>query len=232
LKKAYDLGITSWDAANTYSNDETERIIGKALQKYAFPREKVVIMTNFYYAVFADDPNARSSSQDPHSPELVNQMGLSPKHIWAAVEASLARLRTSHVNVPQMHILDRDAQPHVVIRALHDLVTAGKVHFVVGSSMHTWRFARLQFTAKMDQWTTFSSMQELYNSQYREKEREMKSFCQAEGIGLIPWNPLARGLLSRPYGVQSARGEEDEKMKKWFGRWRSRIAGSSLLQRI
>lgn len=212
LKKAYDMGINTWDTANTYSNGKSEEIIGKALQVYSIPRSKVVIMTKLYYPVMDDS----SRPAAVNTGKLTNQMGLSRKHIFEAVEASLRRLNTSYIDVLQLHRLDRDAEPEEIMCALHDLVKMGKIHYIAGSSMYAWEFARLQYTAKMRGWTSFTSMQNFYNLLYREEEREMNAFCAAEGIGLTPWSPLARGLLGRPFHEQTARGAKDAKAKKWF----------------
>lgn len=215
LKKAYDVGINTWETADTYSNGQSEEIIGKALQVYNIPRSKVVIMTKLFYPVLEDTPNARP--QPAHNDgALVNQMGLSRKHIFEAVEASLRRLGTTYIDVLQLHRLDQETSPEEIMGALHDLVKAGKVHYLGGSSMYTWQFARLQYAAKMRGWTPFTSMSGLYNLLYREEEREMNSFCNAEGVGLIPWSPIARGLLTRPFAQQTERGQQDKKAKKWF----------------
>ncbi|KXS98718.1 hypothetical protein AC578_10497 [Pseudocercospora eumusae] len=214
LKKAYDRGINSWETANSYSNGESERIIGKALRKYDIPRSKVVLMTKLYYPVLeASDHRPQPASNDG---ELVNQMGLSRKHIFDAVEGSLRRLGTSYIDVLQLHRLDKETRPEEVMKALHDLVEMGKVHYIGASSMCCWQFARLQYTAKMHGWTAFTSMSGLYNLLYREEEREMIPFCEAEGIGLIPWSPVARGLLTRPWAEQTDRSKKDAKTAKWF----------------
>lgn len=215
LKKAYDVGINTWETANTYSNGQSETIIGKALKTYNIPRSKVVIMTKLYYPVLEDDPNARPQPA-ANDGQLVNQMGLSRKHIFDAVEGSLRRLGTSYIDVLQLHRLDQDTSPEEIMRALHDVVQMGKVHYLGASSMYCWQFARLQYTAKMNGWTPFSSMSGLYNLLYREEEREMNPFCKAEGVGLIPWSPVARGLLTRPWSEQSDRSAKDVKTKKWF----------------
>ncbi|CAG8922767.1 unnamed protein product [Penicillium salamii] len=215
IKKAYDIGINTFDTANTYSNGVSESILGKALAKYSIPRSRVVIMTKLYYPVLEDNLDARPSPAINDGP-LVNQMGLSRKHIFDAVEGSLRRLNTDHIDVLQIHRLDPDTSPEEIMRALHDLVQMGKVRYLGASSMHCWEFARLQYAAKMNRWTPFVSMQGLYNLLYREEEREMNPFCEAEGIGLIPWSPLARGLLARPWREKSARAEQDQKTKKWF----------------
>ncbi|KAJ5020463.1 NADP-dependent oxidoreductase domain-containing protein [Bipolaris maydis] len=204
IKRAWDLGINTWDTANTYSNGESERILGRAMKTLKIPRSKVVIMTKLYYPVMDDD--SRPQPPDSYSQQLVNQMGLSRKHIFDAVEASLERLDTSYIDVLQIHRLDRDTPPEEIMRALHDLVCMGKVRYLGGSSMYTWEFARLQYTAKLNHWTPFTSMQPFYNLLYREGR-----------AGYAPVFPLARGLLGRPAGATSSRNEADAKTKKWFG---------------
>lgn len=215
LKKAYDVGINTWETADTYSNGQSERIVGKALTEYGIPRSKVVIMTKLYYPVLEDQPNARPQPAYNNG-DLVNQMGLSRKHIFEAVEGSLRRLGTSYIDVLQIHRLDHDTPPTEVMKALHDLVQMGKVLYLGASSMYCWQFARLQYAAKINNWTTFTSMSGLYNLLYREEEREMIPFCHAEGVGLIPWSPVARGLLTRPWSEQTERSKKDVKSGKWF----------------
>lgn len=173
-------------------------------------------MTKLYYPVMNDHSRPQPAIND--GLELVNQMGLSRKHIFEAVEASLARLGTSYIDVLQLHRINTaESHPEEIMHALHDLVTMGKVHYIAGSSMRTWEFARLHYTAKMNRWTTFTSMQNFYNLLYREEEREMIPFCQAEGIGITPWSPVARGLLTRPWNTQTERSVQDAKSRKWFG---------------
>ncbi|KAL4915696.1 NADP-dependent oxidoreductase domain-containing protein [Aspergillus aurantiobrunneus] len=217
LKKAYDCGINTWDTANTYSNGLSEALVGKALHEYSIPREKVVIMTKLYYPVMPIESSTRPSPAI-NDGSLVNQMGLSRKHIFEAVEASLRRLDTTYIDVLQLHRVDETirSNPEEVMKALHDLVQMGKVHYLGASSMYCWQLARLHYTAKMNGWTGFSSMQNLYNLLYREEERDVNPFCEVEGIGLIPWSPLARGLLARPSNVQTERSRQDAKTAKWF----------------
>ncbi|KAL3440670.1 NADP-dependent oxidoreductase domain-containing protein [Aspergillus insuetus] len=217
LKKAYDCGINTWDTANTYSNGLSEVIVGKALREYSIPREKVVILSKLYYPVMDIKSNSRPNPA-VNDGSLVNQMGLSRKHIFEAVEASLRRLGTSYIDVLQLHRVDETVRsnPEEVMRALHDLVQMGKVHYLGASSMYCWQLARLHYTAKFNGWTGFTSMQNLYNLLYREEERDTNPFCDVEGIGLIPWSPLARGLLARPSSVQTERSKRDAKTAKWF----------------
>jgi aryl-alcohol dehydrogenase-like predicted oxidoreductase len=215
LKRAYDMGINTFDTANTYSNGVSEEILGKALATYSIPRSRVVIMTKIYYPVIEDDLDARPNPA-VNEGVLVNQMGLSRKHIFDAVNGSLRRLNTDYIDVLQLHRVDDETPPEETMRALHDLVQMGKLRYLGASSMHLWQFARLQYTAKMNGWTSFVSMQGFYNLLYREEEREMNPFCRAEGVGLIPWSPLARGLLARPWREKSARADQDQKTKRWF----------------
>ncbi|KAL4866216.1 hypothetical protein BDV12DRAFT_210657 [Aspergillus spectabilis] len=217
LKKAYDCGINTWDTANTYSNGRSEVIVGKALREYSIPREKVVIMTKLYYPVMDIDSNARPNPAINDGP-LVNQMGLSRKHIFEAIGASLRRLGTTYIDVLQLHRVDETVRtnPEELMKALHDLVRMGKIHYLGASSMHCWQLARLHYTAKVNNWTGFTSMQNLYNLFYREEERDVNPFCDVEGIGLMPWSPLARGLLARPANVQTERSKKDAKTAKWF----------------
>lgn len=217
LKKAYDCGINTWDTANTYSNGLSEVIVGKALREFSIPRKKVVILTKLYYPVMEITSNARPNPA-VNDGTLVNQMGLSRKHIFEAVDASLKRLGTTYIDVLQLHRVDETVSSNSVevMKALHDLVQAGKVHYLGASSMHCWQLARLHYTAKMNGWTGFTSMQNLYNLVYREEERDVNPFCDVEGIGLIPWSPLARGLLARPSNVQTERSKRDAKTAKWF----------------
>jgi aryl-alcohol dehydrogenase-like predicted oxidoreductase len=184
LKKVYDCGINTWDTADTYSNGMSEVLVGKALSTYIIPRSMVILMTKPYYPVLELESNSRP---DPalNGGDLVNQMGLSRKHIFDAVEASLARLNTNYIDLVQLHQVD-DTPPEEVMRALHDLVQMGKVHYLGASSMYCYQLTRLQYTAKINKWTTFTSMQSLYNLLYREEERGINPFCRVEGIGFIP----------------------------------------------
>ncbi|KAL3477609.1 NADP-dependent oxidoreductase domain-containing protein [Aspergillus californicus] len=232
LKKAYDCGINTWDTANTYSNGLSEVIVGKALREYSIPREKVVIMSKLYYPVMDITSTARPSPALNDGP-LVNQMGLSRKHIFEAVDSSLRRLGTTYIDVLQLHRVDETVQnnPEEIMKALHDLVQMGKIHYLGASSMYCWQLARLHYTAKLNNWTGFTSMQNLYNLLYREEERDVNPFCEVEGIGLMPWSPLARGLLARPSNVQTERSKQDAKTAKWFaGDQNERIIGR--VQRI
>ncbi|ORY66001.1 NADP-dependent oxidoreductase domain-containing protein [Pseudomassariella vexata] len=210
------------DTADTYSNGKSEVIVGKALKKFNIPRSKVVIMTKIFNPVMDDSSRPASVHDGP----LVNQMGLSRKHIFEAVDRCLERLGMDYIDVLQLHRLDRETTPEEIMRALHEVVQSGKVRYLGASTTYTWEFARLQYTAKLNGWTGFVSMQPFYNLLYREEEREMPPFCRATGVGVIPWSPLARGMLARPTAASSANGggdgektlrsESDGKTKKWF----------------
>lgn len=215
IKSAWDHGINTWDTADTYSNGKSEEIVGKALKKFNIPRSKVVIMTKIFNPVMDDDSRPAAVNDGP----LVNQMGLSRKHIFEAVERCLERLGTDYIDVLQLHRLDRETTPEEIMRALHEVITSGKVRYLGASSMYTWEFARLQYTAKLHGWTEFVSMQPFYNLLYREEEREMVPFCRETGVGIIPWSPLARGMLAKPNSSSvagSIRVQSDVKTKMWF----------------
>lgn len=202
LKAAYDRGLNTWDTANNYSNGESERIIGKAIRQYNIPRQKVVLLSKCYACV-AEEPGIRTSSAEiarqlPYSKDYVNQYGLSRQAILTAVDASLARLQTTYLDLLQIHRFDASVPIEETMEALHDLVRSGKDRYIGASSMWTYQFAMMQFCAEKHGWTKFISMQNHYNLLYREEEREMNRFCSESGVGLIPWAPLARGNLSRP----------------------------------
>ncbi len=179
FKKALDFGINFFDTADMYSLGVSEEITGRALLKYA-PRDQLVIATKVCQPV-GDGPNDR---------------GLSRKHIMDAIDASLRRLGTDYVDLYQIHRFDSQTPVEETMEALHDVVKAGKARYLGASSMHTFQFAKMQFAAETNGWTKFVSMQNHYNLVYREEEREMIPYCREEGIGLIPWSPLARGFIA------------------------------------
>ncbi|PSN61726.1 aldo-keto reductase-like protein [Corynespora cassiicola Philippines] len=200
LKAAYDRGLTTWDTANVYSNGASEVIIGKALKKYQIPREKVVILTKCF-AYVGETPDVRTILYKDELPQLrdyTNQGGLSRTAIFNAVNASLKRLDVEYIDLLQIHRFDPTTPMEETMEALHDLVKSGKVRYIGASSMWAVEFAQLQFVAEKHGWTKFVSMQNQYNLLYREEEREMNRFCNATGVGLIPWAPLCRGHLARP----------------------------------
>ncbi|KAL8973536.1 MAG: hypothetical protein Q9197_002223 [Variospora fuerteventurae] len=209
LKAAWDRGLSTWDTANVYSSGINEEIIGKAIRKFEIPREKLTILAKCFGTVPAEpgifnwpfEPQLRSSR------DYVNQGGLSRGAIFTAVDASLKRLGTDYIDLLQIHRYDATVPPEETMKALHDLVEAGKVRYIGASSMWAYQFARMQFIAERNGWTKFISMQNCYNLCYREEEREMNKFCNETGVGLIPWGPLFSGLLAQPLGVETARSK-------------------------
>ncbi|KAJ5760386.1 aldo-keto reductase dtxS3 [Penicillium odoratum] len=215
LKSAYDRGINTWDTANVYSNGESERIIGQALQKYKIPREKVIIMTKCY-RVLCDPENYDPGSMvtmhhelADRSKDYVNQWGLSRAAIFKAVEGSLRRLNTSYIDVLQIHRFDPTVPPEETMRALDDVVRSGMVRYIGASSMWTYQFAMLQHVAEKNGWTKFISMQNHYNLLYREEEREMNPYCNLTGVGLTPWAALASGKLARDPSKKSTTARDE-----------------------
>jgi len=179
LKRALDCGITFFDTADMYSRGVSEEVLGRALKEFA-RRDRVVIATKAFYPL-ADGPNAG---------------GLSRGHLMDAIDASLRRLGTDYVDLYQIHRFDYDTPVAETLEALHDIVKAGKARYIGASSMYAWQFAQMLATADAHGWTRFVAMQNHYNLIYREEEREMLPLCRAEGIGVIPWSPLARGFLA------------------------------------
>lgn len=192
LRQALDAGINFFDTANSYSAGTSEEIVGRALLEYA-SRDDVVIATKVFF----------SESKGP------NTMGLSRKSIFREVDASLKRLGTDHIDLYQIHRWDYDTPIEETLEALHDVVKAGKARYIGASSMYAWQFAKALYTADLHGWTRFVSMQPHYNLLYREEEREMLKLCQSEGIGVIPWSPLARGRLTRDWNEVSERQKTD-----------------------
>jgi len=179
IKRALELGINFFDTADMYSLGASEEILGRALKDFA-PRAAVVIATKVFHRM-SDEPNDR---------------GLSRKHIMASIDRSLTRLGTDYVDLYQIHRWDPDTPIEETLEALHDVVKAGKARYIGASSMMSWQFAKALYLADLHGWTRFVSMQNHYNLVYREEEREMLPLCVEEGIGVIPWSPLARGFLA------------------------------------
>jgi aryl-alcohol dehydrogenase (NADP+) len=180
IKKALEFGINFFDTADMYSIGRSEEILGKALADFGPGRDKLVIATKVFNPM-SSDPNDR---------------GLSRKHIMHSIDASLKRLGTDYVDLYQIHRFDYSTPIEETIQALHDVVKAGKALYTGASSMYSWQFAKMLYTADKMGVTRFSTMQNHYNLVYREEEREMLPLCREEGIGVIPWSPLARGFLA------------------------------------
>ncbi|KAG1888505.1 NADP-dependent oxidoreductase domain-containing protein [Suillus subluteus] len=206
MKAAWDRGVNTIDTANIYSNGESERLIAKFIKKYNIPRPQIIIATKCHGLV-ANDPSIQAFLMPDlnKQPEYVNQSGLSRAAIFNAVDASLARLETPYIDLLQIHRFDPSVTPEETMKALHDLVQSGKVRYIGASSMRCWQFAMLNDVAARNGWTTFVSMQDEYSLLYREEEREMLAYCKHNGIGVIPWAPLASGVLARPVGTETTR---------------------------
>jgi aryl-alcohol dehydrogenase-like predicted oxidoreductase len=199
IRKAVDLGINFFDTANAYSDGTSEEIVGQALKEYT-RRDEVVIATKVFF---------------PMSPGP-NGGGLSRKAIFTAIDASLRRLGTDYVDLYQIHRWDPHTPIEETLEALHDVVTSGKVRYLGASSMYAWQFAKALALARQHGWTPFVSMQNFYNLLYREEEREMLPLCADAGVGVIPWSPLARGRLARPWQAETPRTKTDPYVKVLF----------------
>lgn len=179
FQQALDAGINFFDTADMYSLGVSEKIVGQALKDFA-QRDQVIIATKVFHPI-GDGPNDR---------------GLSRKHIFDSIDASLRRLQTDYVDLYQIHRWDNETPIAETLEALHDVVKAGKVRYIGASSMYAWQFSKALYLADLHGWTRFVSMQNHYNLVYREEEREMLPLCRDQGIGVIPWSPLARGFLT------------------------------------
>ncbi len=193
IKRALELGINFFDTANVYSAGSSEEIVGRALKEFAH-RDEVVIATKVHGRM-RPGPNGA---------------GLSRKAIFSEIDNSLQRLGTDYVDLYQIHRWDNETSIEETMEALHDVVKSGKVRYIGASSMFAWQFLKAQHTAERHGWTKFVSMQNYLNLLYREEEREMLPLCKSDGIGVIPWSPLARGRLTRDWDEKSIRSELDE----------------------
>lgn len=193
FKKALELGFNFFDTADIYANGASEEVTGRALRDFA-SRDEIVLATKVF---------------NPMGPGP-NDKGLSRKHIMSAIDASLKRLGTDYVDLYQIHRWDANTPIEETMEALHDVVKAGKARYIGASSMAAWQFAKAQYTADLHGWTRFVSMQPQYNLVYREEEREMLPFCEDQKIAVIPWSPLARGLLT---GKRTKERTETERAK-------------------
>ena len=201
IKQAVEAGINFFDTADMYSLGGSEEVLGRALKDFGPPRDQLVIATKVFYPV-GNDPNQR---------------GLSRKHIMHAFDNSLRRLGMDYVDLYQIHRFDPETPIEETLEALHDLVRAGKVLYLGASSMAAWQFTKMLYTAEANRWTRFVTMQNHYNLIYREEEREMIPLCLEEGIGVLPWSPLARGLLAGKRRPETARSKTDTFGKQIYG---------------
>ncbi|WNS45314.1 aldo/keto reductase [Paenibacillus sp. MMS20-IR301] len=199
IKRALELGINFFDTANIYSDGTSEEIVGRALKEMT-SRDEVVIATKVFFRM-RPGPNGG---------------GLSRKAIMSEIDHSLKRLGTDYVDLYQIHRFDQATPVEETMEALHDVVKAGKARYIGASSMYAWQFQKAQHVAGSNNWTKFVSMQNLLNLLYREEEREMLPLCREEGVGVIPWSPLARGRLTRDYNEQTARSELDQVGKAFY----------------
>ncbi|GME47274.1 Aryl-alcohol dehydrogenase [Neofusicoccum parvum] len=231
LKHAYDHGINTWDTADIYSHGRSEEIIGKALKQYSIPRNRVVILSKCYFGVADDGTQPPIFSSSNNDGEFLNRVGLSRKHILDAVDASVERLGT-YIDVLQIHRLDRDTPMEEIMKALNDVVESGKVRYIGASSMAAWEFQMLQNIAARHGWHQFISMQNYHNLLYREEEREMIPYCQATGVGLVPWSPIARGALARPFDSRATTREQTDNFLKALIRSRETDVDRAIVGRV
>jgi aryl-alcohol dehydrogenase (NADP+) len=201
IRRAVEAGVNFFDTADMYSVGASEEVLGRALKDFAPAREKVVIATKVFNPM-GDDPN---------------QGGLSRKHIRHALDDSLRRLGTDYIDLYQIHRFDPHTPMEETLEALDEAVRAGKVLYIGASSMWAWQFAQMLAISEANGFARFATMQNHYNLLYREEEREMNPLCRAEGVGLIPWSPLARGVLARlPQQQETTRARTDDFGKKLY----------------
>jgi aryl-alcohol dehydrogenase (NADP+) len=201
IRRAIERGINFFDTANMYSRGVSEEVLGRALKDFA-KRDQVVIATKVFYPV--DDEQGQ---------------GLSRRQIMRAIDESLRRLGVDYVDLYQIHRLDLETPMEEICEALHDVVKAGKARYLGASSMFAWQFMKMLALQEQRGWTRFASMQNHYNLVYREEEREMMPLCRAEGIGVIPWSPLARGFLAG----NRRRGAKDATKREQFDEFGHRL---------
>lgn len=199
LRRSIELGINFFDTANVYSNGVSEIILGKAIKEYG-DRDNTVIATKVFFPVDSGP----------------NGMGLSRKSIMQAIDASLKRLQMDYIDLYQIHRFDPRTPLEETLEALHDVVKAGKALYIGASSMFAWQFMKMLSIQEREGFTRFISMQNQYSLLYREEEREMAPLCRAEGVGMIPWSPLARGLLAGSREAGTRRAQTDEMMAQLF----------------
>jgi 1-deoxyxylulose-5-phosphate synthase len=198
FRQAVELGVTFWDTANGYGGGSSEEFVGRAVQSYA-RREDIVLATKVYNKMH----------------EGPGGSGLSRKAILEQLDASLRRLGTDYIDLYQIHRFDPDVPVEETMETLHDAVRSGKVRYIGASSMWAWQFAKLQHAADSGGWTRFVSMQDQYNLLKREEEREMLPMCLDMGVGCIPYSPLGKGRLARPWGQHTQRGDTDQVAKSF-----------------
>ncbi len=200
FRQAVELGVTFWDTANVYGYGTSEEITGRAMRKYT-RRDDIILATKVFFKM--DDSPGGS--------------GLSRKAIMTQIDASLSRLGTDYVDLYQIHRFDPDTPVEETMEALHDVVKAGKARYLGASSMQAWQFAKMQHIAQANGWTRFVSMQDQYSLLQREEEHEMFGLLADQGVGSIPWSPLAKGRLARPWSERTRRFDTDPVGRGFFG---------------
>jgi 1-deoxyxylulose-5-phosphate synthase len=205
VRRAIEGGINLFDTADMYSGGASEVVTGRLLRDLQVARDKAVVATKVFFPV-GDDPN---------------QKGLSRKHVLHAIDDSLRRLQLDYVDLYQIHRYDYDTPIEETMEVLHEVVKAGKARYIGASSMYAWQFAQMQYTADLRGWSRFVSMQNHYNIVYREEEREMIPFCIDEGVGIIPWSPLARGFIAgnrsrNEKSGETTRAQSDDYAQKMY----------------
>lgn len=200
FRQAVENGITFWDTANVYAFGSSEEIVGRAIERYS-SRDEVVLATKLHFRMH-DGPGGSGTSR---------------KAVMEQIDASLQRLGTDYIDLYQIHRFDPETPVEETMEALHDVVRAGKVRYLGASSMWAWQFAKMQEVARANGWTPFVSMQDQYSLLQREEEREMFGLLADQGVGSIPWSPLAKGRLARPFGAATARSSTDATGKRFFG---------------
>ncbi|HEX4024716.1 MAG TPA: aldo/keto reductase [Steroidobacteraceae bacterium] len=193
IRQALEAGINFFDTANVYSDGTSEQVVGRALKEFS-RRDEIVLATKVWGRMHPGP----------------NGAGLSRKAIMAQIDASLQRLGCEYVDLYQIHRWDGTTPIEETLEALHDVVKAGKARYIGASSMYAWQFARALAISERSHWTRFVTMQNFVNLLYREEEREMLPLCRAEGIGVIPWSPLARGRLARPWGAEATHRSQND----------------------
>jgi aryl-alcohol dehydrogenase-like predicted oxidoreductase len=199
FRRAVDLGITLWDTANAYGDGTSEELVGRAIQRYT-RRENVVLATKVHLPMHSGPGGS----------------GLSRKAIMEQVDASLTRLQTEYIDLYQVHRFDPDTPDEETMQALDDVVRAGKVRYIGASSMWAWQFSKMQYIAEQHGWARFISMQDQYSLVQREEEREMFGLLADQDVSSLPWCPLAKGRLARPYGHRTARSAADPVGQRFF----------------
>ena len=202
IRRALESGINFFDTADMYSDGASEVMLGRALKEFGPSRDRLVIATKVFNPM-GDDPNQR---------------GLSRKHIRHAIDDSLRRLKTDYVDLYQIHRFDPHTPMEETLEALNEVVRAGKALYIGASSMFAWQFAQMLAISDGNGWARFVTMQNHYNLLYREEEREMNPLCRSEGVGLIPWSPLARGVLAGNRKASTTRSKTDDFGTKLYGK--------------